>query len=288
MQRFGHADAGHQAQPGQAAEATGVQAQHRQVDVRGQRRGPGTATTAAATGLAFGQKDAHPALGRAATQQFGVGGVHRPGHLQVVQQRQNRGRQAGADRVRVHQVDRSAPAVALASTPLDGHAGGPKSLNTLPNGRPGLAQLTGQGVAGQATGSEFGQQLAIVHGSFHEVRTELCGKAASDARHAGFRRGFQRGAGFGLESGTHLPLTWMSSMRRYAHCLILLMMPFAASATAALDDSRGACVSSNGDAASQRAPAASAAAATTKPAPVRPAANTSTGGGGSDDDANDT
>jgi hypothetical protein len=31
-------------------------------------------------------------------------------------------------------------------------------------------------------------------------------------------------------------------MRRYAHCLILLTMPFAASATAALDDSRGACV----------------------------------------------
>jgi hypothetical protein len=46
-------------------------------------------------------------------------------------------------------------------------------LNTLPNGRPGLAQLTGQGVAGQATGSEFGQQLAVVHGSFHEVRKEL-------------------------------------------------------------------------------------------------------------------
>ena len=75
-------------------------------------------------------------------------------------------------------------------------------------------------------------------------------------------------------------------MRRYAHCLILLMMPFAASATAALDDSRGACVSSNGDAASQRAPTATASAATTKPAPVRPAASsaTSTGGGGSDDD----
>ncbi|CAQ43885.1 conserved hypothetical protein [Stenotrophomonas maltophilia K279a] len=76
----------------------------------------------------------------------------------------------------------------------------------------------------------------------------------------------------------------MSSMRRYAHCLILLTMPFAASATAALDDSRGACVSSNGDAASQRAPTATASTATTKPAPVRPAASTSTGGGGSDDD----
>ena len=74
-------------------------------------------------------------------------------------------------------------------------------------------------------------------------------------------------------------------MRRYAHCLILLMMPFAASATAALDDSRGACVSSNGDAASQRAPTATASAATT--------AGTGTPcgqqchqhrGGGSDDD----
>jgi len=78
----------------------------------------------------------------------------------------------------------------------------------------------------------------------------------------------------------------MSSMRRYAHCLILLTMPFAASATAALDDSRGACVYSNGDAASQRAPSATASTATTKPAPVRPAASsaTSSGGGGSDDD----
>jgi len=75
-------------------------------------------------------------------------------------------------------------------------------------------------------------------------------------------------------------------MRRYAHCLILLTMPFAASAPAALDASRGACVSSNGDAASQRAPPATASAATTKPTPVRPAASsaTSTGGGGSDDD----
>lgn len=73
-------------------------------------------------------------------------------------------------------------------------------------------------------------------------------------------------------------------MRRYAHCLILLTMPFAASATAALDDSRGACVSSNGDAASQRAPTASTT--TAKPAPARPAASsaTSTGGGGSDED----
>ncbi|GAB2312916.1 hypothetical protein SGMN_02310 [Stenotrophomonas geniculata] len=93
------------------------------------------------------------------------------------------GGQAGADRVRVQQVDRAGQAIALASAALDVHTGGPKSLNTLPNGRPGLTQLTGQGVAGQATGSEFGQQLAIVHGSFHEVRKELCGKAASDARH---------------------------------------------------------------------------------------------------------
>lgn len=99
--------------------------------------------------------------------------------------------------------------------------------------------------------------------------------------------GFQQGAGFGLESGTHLSLTWMSSMRRYAHCMILLLMPFAASATAALDDNHGACVYSTGDAASQRAPTATAAPSTAKPAPVRPAASsggTSTGGGGSDDD----
>ncbi|OBU66053.1 hypothetical protein A9K58_13040 [Stenotrophomonas maltophilia] len=75
-------------------------------------------------------------------------------------------------------------------------------------------------------------------------------------------------------------------MRRYAHCLILLTMPFAASATAALDDSRGACVSSTVDAASQRVPTATAPAAAARPAPVRPAASgaTSTGGGGSDDD----
>ena len=59
----------------------------------------------------------------------------------------------------------------------------------------------------KAPGAQFGQQLAVVHGSFHEVRKELCGKAASGARHAGFRGGFQRGAGFGLESGTHSPLT---------------------------------------------------------------------------------
>ncbi|MEG0184165.1 MAG: hypothetical protein RR704_12015, partial [Stenotrophomonas sp.] len=71
-------------------------------------------------------------------------------------------------------------------------------------------------------------------------------------------------------------------MRRYAHCLILLTMPFAASATAALDDSRGACVYSAGDAASQRTPTTAPAAAAAKPAPVRPAA-TSSGGGGDDD-----
>ncbi|KAG0928243.1 hypothetical protein G6F31_017778 [Rhizopus arrhizus] len=67
MQRFGHADAGHQAQPGQAAEATGVQAQHRQVDVRGQRRGPGTATTAAATAIRrWWSPPSRPPAGRAA------------------------------------------------------------------------------------------------------------------------------------------------------------------------------------------------------------------------------
>ena len=73
-------------------------------------------------------------------------------------------------------------------------------------------------------------------------------------------------------------------MRRYAHCLILLTMPFAASATAALDDSRGACVYSAGDAASQRAPSAAPTSAAAKPAPVRPAASTTTGGGGDDDE----
>lgn len=74
-------------------------------------------------------------------------------------------------------------------------------------------------------------------------------------------------------------------MRRYAHCLILLSMPFAASATAALDDSRGACVYSAGDAASQRTPSTAPATATAKPAQVRPAANaTSSSGGGGDDD----
>ncbi len=75
-------------------------------------------------------------------------------------------------------------------------------------------------------------------------------------------------------------------MRRYAHCLILLTMPFAASATASLDDSRGGCVYSTPDAASQRAATSTASATATKPAPVRPAASsaTSSGGGGSDDD----
>jgi hypothetical protein len=75
----------------------------------------------------------------------------------------------------------------------------------------------------------------------------------------------------------------MSSMRRYAHCLILLTMPFAASATAALDDSRGACVYSASDAASQRTPTNTPTATAAKPAPVRPAAATSSGGGGDDD-----
>ncbi|MGE6332167.1 hypothetical protein [Stenotrophomonas sp. NPDC077659] len=78
-------------------------------------------------------------------------------------------------------------------------------------------------------------------------------------------------------------------MRRYAHCLILLTMPFAASATASLDDNRGACVYSTPDAASQRATSATTTASTTtaKPAAaVRPSASsaTSSGGGGSDDD----
>lgn len=95
--------------------------------------------------------------------------------------------------------------------------------------------------------------------------------------------GWHYGAGFGLESGTHPPLTWMSSMRRYAHCLILLTMPFAASAAAALDDSRGACVYSAGDAAAQRAPTAAPAQSAAKPAQVRPATSASSGGGGDDD-----
>ena len=74
-------------------------------------------------------------------------------------------------------------------------------------------------------------------------------------------------------------------MRRYAHCLILLTMPFAASATAALDDSRGACVYSAGDAAAQRAPTTTATPTASKPAQARPAANSgTTSGGGGDDD----
>jgi hypothetical protein len=39
--------------------------------------------------------------------------------------------------------------------------------------------------------------LAIVHGSFHKVRTELCGKAASDARQARFRRASNLAPGSG-------------------------------------------------------------------------------------------
>nr|KAJ9622935.1 hypothetical protein H2204_011415 [Knufia peltigerae] len=197
VQGFGDGDAGDQAQPGQAAEATLEQAQYRQIHMRGQRRGPGAPATATAAGLALGQHDADTALGRAAAQQFGVGGVHRPGHLQVVQQCCGLLGQAGADGLGLQQVDRPGQPVALASTPFNLDTGGPKPLNTLPNGGPGLAQLTGQGVAGQATGSEFGQQLAIVHGSFHKVRTELCGKAASDARWAWFRRASNLAPGSG-------------------------------------------------------------------------------------------
>ena len=148
----------------------------------GQRRGPAAAATPPATGLALGQKNANAALRRAAPQQFGIGGVHRPGHLQVVQQGLGIGRQVAADRLRVKQLQCPGQAVALARTALDIHTSGPKSLNPLPNGGPGLAQLTGQGIAGQATGSEFGQQLAIVHGSFRQVRQELCGKGRAGAR----------------------------------------------------------------------------------------------------------
>lgn len=74
-------------------------------------------------------------------------------------------------------------------------------------------------------------------------------------------------------------------MRRYAHCLILLMAPFAASAAAAFDDSRGACVySANETANAPRTPAATAAAGAAKPAQARPAAAAPGSGGGGDDD----
>ena len=185
MQRFGHGDAGHRLSP-----------------ARRPRPPENSRSTDRYTCAASG--DAHvrprrprPPVWRSASRTLTPrwGALQRSNsalvestvrHLQVVQQRQHLGGQAGTDRIRVQQVDRAGQAIALASAAFDVHTGGSKSLNTLPNGRPGLAQLTGQGVAGEATGSEFGQQLAVVHGSFHEVRKELCGKAASGARHAGF------------------------------------------------------------------------------------------------------
>jgi hypothetical protein len=42
-------------------------------------------------------------------------------------------------------------------------------LNPLPNRSAGLAQFAGQRIAGKAPGAQFGQQLAVVHGSFHQV-----------------------------------------------------------------------------------------------------------------------
>ncbi|WMJ71331.1 hypothetical protein [Stenotrophomonas sp. 24(2023)] len=72
-------------------------------------------------------------------------------------------------------------------------------------------------------------------------------------------------------------------MRRYAHCLVLLMVPYAASATDALSDARGPCVYSPGDAASQRQGNATTTASAA--APVKPATTTATSaGGGGDDD----
>ncbi|KAF1013512.1 MAG: hypothetical protein GAK31_03661 [Stenotrophomonas maltophilia] len=72
-------------------------------------------------------------------------------------------------------------------------------------------------------------------------------------------------------------------MRRYAHCLALLMVPYAASATDALSDARGPCVYSAADAVSQRqaSPTTTASAAGS----VKPGTSTatSTGGGGDDD-----
>ncbi len=72
-------------------------------------------------------------------------------------------------------------------------------------------------------------------------------------------------------------------MRCLAHCLVLLMAPALANASAALaSDGRGDCVYTSGD--TDRTPTARAAAAAV-PSPAKPAASqaTSSGGGGDDD-----
>jgi hypothetical protein len=51
-------------------------------------------------------------------------------------------------------------------------------LNPLPNRGAGHAQFLGQGVAGQAPGAQFGQQLAVVHGSFHRLIGKIMRESA--------------------------------------------------------------------------------------------------------------
>jgi len=75
----------------------------------------------------------------------------------------------------------------------------------------------------------------------------------------------------------------MSTMRCFAHCLVLLMAPALANASAALaSDGRGDCVYSSGEA--ERSPTARTSAAAV-PSAAKPAASqaTSSGGGGDDD-----
>ena len=83
----------------------------RQVQMRGQRRRPFTATTATAAGLALGQQDGRALLRGRTAQQFGVGRVERPGHLQRSQGRTARiGGRPARIAVGVQQVQRLSPA----------------------------------------------------------------------------------------------------------------------------------------------------------------------------------
>ncbi len=121
------------------------------------------AAAAAATGLALGQQHLDPAQRRAAPQQFAVGRPHRPGDIQRRDRPRHRGGQVFQDASAVQQFQRLRQPVAVAGTAVDGHAGRPQPLDTLPDGGAGLAQFTRQGVAGKGALAQLGQQFSVVH-----------------------------------------------------------------------------------------------------------------------------
>ena len=114
LQRLADGHAGGQAQPAQACQPAAVAARQREVEIGGQRRGPGAATPPATGGLALGQQDRCPSCRRLAAQQFGIGRIQRPGDFQRREFGDGGRGQRGADVAGLEQVQRLRQRIATA------------------------------------------------------------------------------------------------------------------------------------------------------------------------------